>query len=198
MKSLLLLPVLFAASLPLVAPQDPAAPAGQHDWVVDPVHSSMMFRIKHADSAWFYGSFDSIEGTVRLDPNAPETGKVELAIAVDSVHTHNTKRDDHLKSPDFFNSKENPKITFTTTAIAKKGETYEVTGELQIAGVKKSQVLVVEKTGEAPFHGELRSGWSTAFTIKRSDYGMKFGLDDKSLGDDVTMWISLSTIQPKK
>lgn len=198
MKSLLLLPVLFAAALPFATPKAPDAPVGEHDWVVDPVHSSMMFRIKHAESAWFYGSFDAIEGTVSLDPKAPETGKVELAIAVDSVHTHNPKRDAHLKTPDFFNAKENPKITFTTTAIAKKGETYEVTGELQIAGIKKSETLVVEKTGEAPFHGELRSGWSTAFTIKRSDYGMKFGLDDKSLGDDVTLWISLSTTQPKK
>jgi len=194
MKSLLLLPVLLAAySLPVAAP---AVPIGENDWVVDPVHSSVVFKVKHANVAWFYGNFDVVEGTVSLDPKAPETAKVAISIPVDSVHTRDKKRDEHLKGPDFFNSKENPKITFTSTKVEKKGEALDVTGDLEIAGKKKSVTLTVAKTGEGEMMG-ARVGFETTFTIKRSDFGMTYGVAKNMLGDEVTLTIALETTKPK-
>lgn len=198
MKTLLLLPVVLTLfTLPETRSTD-AAPAGEHDWVVDASHSSVVFRVKHANASWFQGTFDVISGQITLDPQKPEAGSVALKIPVDSVDTNDKKRDDHLKNPDFFNSKENPDITFTSSKIAKKGEKmFDVTGELAMAGKKKAVTLAVEWTGEGEFYGK-RQGWMTTFTIKRSDFGMTYGVDKNVLGDEVTLSIALETIQPEK
>ncbi|MBL8739406.1 MAG: YceI family protein, partial [Planctomycetes bacterium] len=140
MKTLLLLPVTFALfALPTLNPTD--APRGEHDWTVDAGHSSVVFRVKHANASWFQGTFDKIEGVVTFDPAKPEATSVKLTIPVDSVDTNDQKRDAHLKNKDFFNSKENPEITFVSGKVAKKGEMLEVTGELAMAG--KSQTVTI-------------------------------------------------------
>lgn len=195
MKSLLLLPVLFAAFA--VPSTGRPAPAGDHDWVVDTSHSSVVFRVKHAGISNFYGSFDEIRGTVSLDPQAPEKGKVAIEIPVDSVDTRDAKRDEHLKGPDFFNSKENPVIAFTSTKIEKQGEGLAVTGDLELAGKKKSITMVVEKTGEGDFFGP-RIGYEAKFTIVRSEFGMNYGVAKNALGDEVALTIGLELVKPKK
>jgi polyisoprenoid-binding protein YceI len=191
MKTLLLVPVLFSV---LALPTQPhvVAPAGDHDWTVDPVHSSVVFRVKHIDAAWFQGTFDKIEGSITLDPAKPESGSVELSIPVDSVDTNNGKRDGHLKSPDFFNGKENPTIEFSSTKIAKKGDSkFEVTGELSMAGKTKTITIPVEMTGTGEMMGAKKSGWMATFPIQRSDFGMTYGLDKNALGDEVTLMICI-------
>jgi len=196
MKTLLLVPFLFPL---LVSPSTPpsAALRGDNDWVVDPVHSSVVFRVKHANASFFKGTFDVIEGTVSLDPAKPEASSVMLKIPVASVDTNDKKRDEHLKGPDFFNSKENADITFKSTKIGKKGNGLEVTGDLAMAGKTKSITIQVEKVGEGEMMGK-RVGYSTTFAIKRSDYGMTYGVDKNMLGDEVTLMIDLELIQPKK
>lgn len=197
MKSLLLVPFALAfVSFPST-PDSGTLPRGEHDWVVDPVHSSVVFRVKHANAAWFKGSFDVVNGSLSLDPAKPEAGKVQLTIPVASIDTNDGKRDDHLKGPDFFQAKENPEITFVSSKIAKKGEALEVTGKLAMAGKSKDVTIVVEKTGEGEFYGK-RVGYSTTFTIKRSDFGMTYGVDKNVLGDDVTLMIDLEMTQAKK
>jgi len=191
MKALLLLPVLLA---PIALPRNAEVPAGEHDWSVDPVHSSVVFKVKHANASWFQGMFDSINGKVSIDPAKPEAGSVSLTIAVDSVDTNDKKRDDHLKGPDFFNGKENPNITFSSSKIAKKGDKFEVTGDLAMAGKSKSITIEVEKTGEGEFFGK-RVGFASTFTIKRSDFGMTYGVDKNALGDEVTLSIALEVVQ---
>jgi polyisoprenoid-binding protein YceI len=196
MKTLLLLPFSLALfSLP-AAPTATGALLGEHDWAVDPVHSSVVFKVKHAGASWFKGSFDVINGTITLDPSKPEAGSVKLTIPVDKVDTNDDKRDAHLEGPDFFNVKENPDITFTSTAIAKKGDQLAVTGELSMAGKTHSITIPVEKVGEGEFYGK-RVGFSTTFTIKRSEFGMTYGVDKNVLGDDVTLMIDLELVQPK-
>jgi polyisoprenoid-binding protein YceI len=195
MKSLLLFPVLFAA-LTVPSTERPA-PAGDHDWVVDTSHSSVVFRVKHAGISNFYGAFDEIRGTVSLDPQAPEKGKVAIEIPVDSVDTRDAKRDEHLKGPDFFNGKENPVIAFTSTKIEKQGEGLAVTGDLELAGKKKSITMMVEKTGEGDFFGP-RIGYEAKFTIVRSEFGMNYGVAKNALGDEVALMIGLELVKPKK
>jgi polyisoprenoid-binding protein YceI len=157
-----------------------------------------VFRVKHANASWFQGTFNKIEGQITLDPSKPEAGTVAMTIPADSINSNNQKRDDHLKGPDFFNSKENPTIAFTSTKIAKKGDAqFDVTGDLQMAGKKKSVTMTVEKTGEGEMMGSKVTGWMTTFTIKRSDFGMKYALDKGMLGDEVTLMIALETKQKK-
>jgi polyisoprenoid-binding protein YceI len=152
MKSLIAVPLLLcilgAARARVESP--PAASAEEQTWVVDPVHSSVVFRVKHANASWFYGFFTDVKGEIVYDPQKPEAGKVSLEIATESVMTRDPKRDAHLKSPNFFDAKQNPKITFRSTKIAagKDKDTFQVTGDLQVRGVTKSIELEVEKTGE--------------------------------------------------
>lgn len=194
MKSLLALPFLFAA---LSLPTAPAAPVGDHDWQVDNGHSSVVFRVKHANVSNFYGVFKTISGSITLDPAAPEKGSVVLSIPVDSVDTRDGKRDDHLKGPDFFNSKENPNIEFHSTKIAKKGDALEVTGDLDLAGKKHPVTMTVTKTGEGDFYGP-RVGFEAQFQIKRSDFGMNYGIAKNALGDTVDLMVGLELVKPAK
>lgn len=201
MKTLfLLLPAALALfTLPGREDRTMAAPPGDHDWVVDDVHSSVVFRIKHAKASWFQGTFDKVEGQITLDPSKPEAGSVTITIPVDSIDTNDKKRDEHLKAPEFFNSKENPSITFKSTKIAKKSDAlFAVTGDLEMAGKKQSVTLPVEKTGEGEFMGAKLTGWMTTFTLKRSDYGVKYGVGEGTLGDEVTLTIALEAKQAKK
>jgi polyisoprenoid-binding protein YceI len=196
MKTLLVVP--FALAL-LTLPTPPAAAEslrGEHDWNVDSGHSSVVFRVKHANAAWFKGTFDVIEGKVTLDPAKPEAGSVQLTIPVASIDSNDSKRDDHLKAPDFFNAKENPEITFTSTKIAKNGAALAVTGKLAMAGKSKEVTIPVEKVGEGEFYGK-RVGYSSTFTIKRSEFGMTYGVDKNVLGDEVTLMIDLELVAAK-
>lgn len=203
MKSLLLLPATlvafaYAHNLAPVAAAPTAQPLAEHDWVVDGGHSSVVFRVKHANSAWFQGTFDKIEGTLTMDPSKPEAGSVSLSIPVDSIDTNDAKRDGHLKAPDFFNSKENPAITFASSKIEKKGEgLFDVTGKLAMAGKDQTVTIAVRKTGTGEFYGP-REGWMAEFSIKRSEFGMTYGIAQNSLGDEIQLAIALETVKPKK
>jgi polyisoprenoid-binding protein YceI len=198
MKSLLAVPFVFSFALPPAPTGSAPLPRGENDWTVDAVHSSVVFKVKHADASWFKGTFDAISGAVTLDPSKPETGSVTLKIPVDSIDTNDKKRDEHLKGPDFFNSKENPDITFKSTKIAKQDKAFQVTGDLAMAGKTKSITIAVEHVGESDtkMMGK-RSGYSTTFAVKRSDFGMNYGIAQNALGDEVTLMIDLELTKAK-
>lgn len=197
MKTLLLLPaILVAVAMPVVEPVVPSQPLGEHEWVADAGHSSCVFRVKHANASWFMGTFDKVEGKATLDASALDKGSVELTIATESVDSNDKQRDGHLMSPDFFNGKENPEITFKSTKIKAAGKDLEVTGDLSMAGKTKSITISVVFVGEGESRG-LRRGYITRFAIKRSDFGMTYGVKKNMLGDDVHMTVSLELVQPK-
>jgi len=197
MKTLLLLPAfLVAAALPLDRATPDAAPLRAHEWNVDSGHSACVFRVKHANVSWFLGTIDRVEGKVTLDPAAPEKGSVTLKMPVSSIDTNDKNRDGHLHGPDFFAAKENPDITFKSTKIKANGKDLEVTGDLSMAGKTKSITIPVEFSGEGDFRGPRR-GYITKFSVKRSDFGMTYGVKGNMLGDDVHMTVSLELTQPK-
>ncbi|HLU39037.1 MAG TPA: YceI family protein, partial [Planctomycetota bacterium] len=192
MKILFLAPIALATWFAVRS--TPSAPAAEDaTWVVDPVHSSVVFKIKHANCAWFYGMFNHVEGSI-TEADDPENCKVELKIDVDSLDARNPDRDKHLRSPDFFDAKQYPTITFTSTKVVAKGDAFEVTGDLKLHGKTKSITAVASKTGEGEFHGK-RAGFETRLTIKRSDFGMDYGIAQNVLGDEVELWISLECTQ---
>jgi polyisoprenoid-binding protein YceI len=165
-------------------------------YAVDPVHSSVLFRIHHAHVGQLWGRINDPAGTFTLDEADPTKSSFDVAVKVDNIDTHNAQRDTHLKSPEFFNEKQFPTITFKSTAVRKgaAANTLEVTGDLTLHGVTKSVTAAVEITGKGPFPpGVQRAGVEAVFTIKRTDFDMKnlVGM----VGDEVRLIVGLEGIK---
>ncbi len=162
--------------------------AAGESYRVDPVHSSMLFRVKHMNTSYIWGRFNEYSGTANLDGADPSFA---MQIKVDSIDTANAKRDQHLKGPDFFSARQFPAISFKSTKVTKLGPTtYDVEGLLTLHGVSKPIKVRVDRTGtnKGPMGGTI-TGLATTFTIKRSDFGMKFML--QGVGDDVLIVANL-------
>lgn len=160
---------------------------------IDAVHSSVFFRAKHLGVSYNYGRFNEFSGSITMDETDVSKSKVEFEVKTASVDTANKKRDQHLRSPDFFNAKQFPVITFKSTKVsAKAGQEnmLEVTGDFALHGVKKSITVDVEITGKtnSPQVGEA-IGFLTTFDIKRSEYGINFGME--SVNDEIQITVSV-------
>lgn len=160
---------------------------------IDAVHSSVLFRAKHLGVTYFYGRFNEFSGNITMDETDISKSKVEFEVKTASVDTANKKRDQHLRSPDFFNTKQFPVITFKSTKVsAKAGQEnmLEVTGDFALHGVKKSITVDIEITGKTNFPqvGEVM-GFLTTFDIKRSEYGINFGME--SVNDEIQITVSI-------
>jgi polyisoprenoid-binding protein YceI len=167
-----------------------AAPAAAADeYAVDPVHSSVTFKISHLGLAWVHGRFNSFSGGFVIDTADPAKSSFNLAIKAESVDSGNNKRDDHLRSPDFFNVKQFPALSFKSTAVKTTKDGYEVTGDLTMHGVTKSITfpLVGGRTAEFP-RGFKRTGYTTELTLKRSEFGMDKMTE--AIGDEVAISVS--------
>jgi len=192
-KFLLLTAVIAAAVVALATPTQSAEKA--ETWEVDPVHSSVVFRIKHMDVSWFYGRFNKVSGSVTLDPSAANGGSVSMEIPADSVDTANEQRDGHLKGTDFFNVKQFPSIRFESTKIAKVDDTHlDVTGKLTLHGVTKEITVRMEQTGTGKgMRGEMRIGFHGSFSIDRTDYGIDWR--PEVLGKEVTLTLGIAAVK---
>jgi polyisoprenoid-binding protein YceI len=160
---------------------------------IDSVHSSVGFTLRHMVSK-FSSSFTKVSGTVNFDAAAPEKSNVEATVEIASVSTANEKRDNHIKSPDFFDAAKFPTATFKSKAWKKTGEsTFDVTGDLTIKDVTKEVVLNAELLGSGPgMGGATVTGWEAKITIKKSDFGLGGpAMLGKVLGDDVALTISI-------
>lgn len=163
----------------------PAAAA----YTVDTGHSSVIFKAKHNQVANFYGRFDDVSGTFAL----ADGGTFDISIKADSVHSGNSKRDDHLKSPDFFSAKEFPAMTFKSKSVKAKGaDAFEVMGDLTFRGVTKPLTVTVKNTGTGEARGKKIAGMETVFTIKRSDFGSTYGVP--GISDEVELIVSLEGV----
>jgi polyisoprenoid-binding protein YceI len=161
---------------------------------VDPVHSFVLFSVQHLGIANSYGRFNDISGTVVFDKDNPSKSSVELSVPVESLDTHNSIRERSLKSPDFFDTKQFPTMTFKSTKVEGSGDTLKVAGDLTIHGVTKPLTVDFKKGGEGKgVFGEMRGGGETRFTIKRSDFGMNF--QQGAIGDEVTIILSVEGIK---
>lgn len=162
---------------------------------IDPVHSSVLFKIKHLGVADFYGRFNEISGTVNFDPHDATKDSITAEVKVASVDTHEEKRNQHLKSPDFFNAVQFPTISFKSTKVQKKdAESFEVTGDFTLHGVTRPVTFLFKKgdVGKG-MQGETRMGGEAQFSVKRSDYGMTFM--QNGLGDEVGIILSLEGVK---
>ncbi len=191
--------VSFLLALCLFSPLSMAEP---EKYTIDPLHSSVVFKIDHLGFSYVYGMFGDISGTAMVDEKNPKNSSLDVTIKTASINTNVDKRDEHLRSPDFFNAKQFPNITFKSESIKKgKGGKYEVTGTFELHGVKKKMTVPLERhrTGKDQ-DGKTRTGGSADFTVKRSDFGMNFMQGENMVGDVVHLFVSLEAIkdEPKK
>ncbi len=192
--------VLLAAGLLVALPASaagtagiprPAVPDAAATWVVDPVHSSVQFRIKHLDASYLYGRFDAVSGVIVLDPDKLEASSVQFSVETASINTNSKDRDDHLRGPDFFNAKVNPKISFESTKITREAkDRYQVTGKLKLNGKEKEITVsaVAVGTGKNMQGGEV-AGFEASFSIKRSEFGIS--IYPGALGEDVALTVAI-------
>jgi polyisoprenoid-binding protein YceI len=173
----------------------PFAALAADSYTVDPLHTFPRFRINHLGFSTMQGRFDKTTGKVMLD-RAAKTGTVELAIETASVDTGFFKRDDHLKSPDFFNAAEFPTITYKSTAIHFNGDTpSSVEGNLTISGVTRPVTFTIDafNCGANPMNKKEECGADASAEIKRSDFGVKYGVP--AIGDDVKLILEIEAIK---
>jgi polyisoprenoid-binding protein YceI len=143
-------------------------------WVLDAAHSSVDFTVRHMMIAKVRGTFHNFDATIEADPEDLTTASIEFSVDLNSVDTRNADRDNHLRSADFFDAENHPKMTFKATKIVKTGENeYEITGDLTLRGVTLSETFkaAYEGGGKDPW-GNERAGFTAEGKINRSDYGL--------------------------
>ena len=171
-------------------------------WKSDPTHASVQFAVSHLMVSTVRGTFDTFDVTATIDENDVSRSSVEATIEVASVNTRNEKRDDHLKSADFFDVATHPTLTFKSKAVEKvQDNAYKVTGDLTLMGVTQEVVLEVTGSPKAmkdPW-GNSRVGGTATTTINRTDYGLKYNsvLDSGgvAIGEEVEITIDIELVQ---
>lgn len=151
-------------------------------WTLDPTHTRIGFMAKHLMVTKVRGSFGSHSGTIEV-AEPIEDSSVTVEIDAASIDTGTADRDAHLRSGDFLDVENHPKITFTSTGVRREGSDYKVDGELTIVGVTKPVTLDVEFDGEAtdPW-GNAKAGFSASTTINREDWGLTWNATLESGG----------------
>jgi polyisoprenoid-binding protein YceI len=173
----------------------PLSALAADSYTVDPFHTFPHFTINHLGFSTMHGRFDKSSGKVTLD-RAAKNGSVEIAIETASVSTGYVKRDEHLRSPDFFNAAEFPNITFKSTAMHFKGDVpASVDGNLTMSGVTKPVTLTIDEfnCGTNPMNKKDEYGAAASAQIKRSDFGVKYGLP--AIGDDIKLVFEIEAIK---
>lgn len=169
------------------------ARAAVETYAIDPVHSSVGFTIRHFVSK-VPGAFSKVTGNITVDRENLEKSSVDATIDVGSISTANEKRDNHLKSPDFFDVANFGTATFKSKSWKKTGDdTYDITGDLTLHGVTKEVVLNATLLGFGPgARGAQLTGWEATTMLKKSDFGVKGpAMLSKTLGDDVAITIGI-------
>ena len=191
----------FAALAAAVALASPALAADTYQ--LDKAHTTVGFQVRHIFTM-LGGKFQDFSGTIKVDRAKPESSSVEFTIQAASIFTNEPKRDEHLKSPDFFDVASHPTITFKSTSV-KPGanNVYQVTGDLTMRGVTKSLTIPVTFLGEGkdPW-GNEKMGFELATTLNRKDYGINWNkaLDQGGflVGDEVKVQISVEANKVKQ
>ena len=171
------------------------------DYTIDTAHSRVGFVARHAMVTKVRGSFDEFEGSIHIDGDNPANSSGRVTIQAKSINTHNSQRDEHLRSNDFLDMDNNSEITFASSGIKQTGDAeFVVSGDLSIRGVSKPVEIPFEYTGSAtdPF-GNQRLGLEGSVVINRKDYGVSWNAALEGGGvlvsEKVTLEIEVSAIK---
>jgi len=178
-----LLTFLIAALLP--------AGAFAAKYEIDPAHTFPNFSINHLGFSDVFGRFGHTEGSFVIDPENKQAS-VSIIIDVESIDTGHVKRDDHLRSPDFFNAVEFPEIIFQSTNVAWDGGSIDtIEGELTILGVTNPVTLQVTHMhcSVHPLNKKDTCGFNALTTVSRSEWGVTYGVPN--IGDEITLMLGI-------
>ncbi|MGH8676439.1 MAG: YceI family protein [Burkholderiales bacterium] len=174
------------AALPL------AAAAQSESYTLDPIHTFTHFSIDYLGYATFFGRFDKTSGKFTIDRSGKK-GTLDLLVETASVNTGDNdkgsrprSRDEHLRSPDFFNVAEFPRMSYKATSVKFSGDNpSEIEGQLTLLGVTKPLTLKVERWAckDHPFYKKPTCGGNASGVVKRTDFGMKYLV--QLLGDEI-------------
>lgn len=177
----------------------PAALAEPETYIIDDEHFSMAFEVMHIGYAPVMGMFREVEGQFDYDEDAKQLTSGKLTFKSKSVFTNHDKRDEHLRNKDFLNSGKFPDITFAVTAFETTGDnTGIVTGDLTLLGQTRSVNvdITLNKSAEYPIgHEDYTLGMTAETTIKRSNWGMTYGIENDLVGDDVHIRFGLEAVR---
>lgn len=186
----------LTASLALSAPVAMAEP---ETYVIDDEHFSMSFEVIHIGYAPVMGMFRDVEGQFDYDEETKQLTSGTLTFKSKSVFTNHDKRDGHLRNKDFLNSGTFPDITFEITNFEATGDnTGIVTGDLTLLGKTRpvDVDVTLNKSAEYPIgHEDYTLGITAETTIKRSNWGMTYGIDQDLVGDDVRLRFGLEAVK---
>lgn len=196
---MLIAALLGTAALPAIA-QAPKAPPGAPDakramagsYALDPGHSQIGFTVNHLGFSLYRGLFGDVTGIMTFDPKAPNATTLSIDIPMNRIITTSAKLDAHLMNPDFFDSAQFPTAHFSSTTVRAKGTKAMITGNLTIKGITKPVVLSAHfvGAGKGPMNGKETLGFEATTTIKRSDFGVSYGVP--MVSDDVPLTISVA------
>jgi polyisoprenoid-binding protein YceI len=189
---------ILALALTLAAPA--AALAEATTYSIDPAHSGSHFAVKHLVISTVRGDFGKTTGTISLDEKNLAKSSVEATIDVTSIDTKNADRDNHLKSPDFFDAEKNPTMTFKSKKVEKAGaDKLKVTGDLTIKGTTKPVVLNVTYSKPVTgMKGETRRAFNATTKINRKDFGLTWSKTVEAgpvVGDNVDVTIDVEAVK---
>jgi polyisoprenoid-binding protein YceI len=173
-------------------------------WNIDPDHSNIGFKVRHLMISNVKGHFEKHTGVVDINDKDITKSKVEVSIDTASINTNVQKRDEHLRSADFFDVAKYPTMTFVSKKVAKAGkDKLKVTGDLTLHGITKQVVLDVEsptRESKDPM-GVIRSGASASTKINRKDFGLVWNKALETggvvVGEEVTISLEIEMIKGK-
>ena len=169
-------------------------------WIIDPMHSEIMFKVRHMMITNVSGTFEMFQGTILSNKEDFSDMEIQFEAEVSSINTRNDHRDTHLRSNDFFDAENHPVLRFTSEKVDRiSGNIYEVVGEFEIRGVKKPVKLKTEYTGTGlDLWGQRKAGFEISGLINRSDFGLLWNATTEdgglALAEEVQITVSCQMI----
>ncbi|BBH23754.1 polyisoprenoid-binding protein [Paenibacillus baekrokdamisoli] len=145
-------------------------------WIVDATHSSVDFTIRHMMISKVKGTFHTFDADIEANPSDLTTANIAFSVDLSSIDTRNADRDNHLRTGDFFDTENHPKLTFKSAQISKTDDDeYAITGEVTLHGVTRTETFsaTFEGEGKDPW-GNVKAGFSAKGSLNRSDYGLTY------------------------
>lgn len=174
--------------------------ATQSKWILDPTHSEIQFKVKHLVISTVTGTFKNFEASLITENEDFTDAEIDFSIAVDSIDTNQTDRDNHLKSADFFDAENFPDIKFKSTSFVKDGDDYILNGDITVKDITKPIKFDVEFGGTATdFYNNEKAGFEITGKISRKEFGLTWSAVTEAgaivVGDDIKLSASVQFVK---
>ena len=171
-------------------------------WKIDPAHTAVEFKVRHLMVSWVKGVFTNVVGTAEINDAELATSNIKVQIETSSVNTNNDKRDNHLRSPDFFDASKYPKMIFVSKEVlVANGTPIKIIGDLTIRDITREVELAVEDFSQTVIDpwGNTRRGVTAVTKINRKDYGLTWNKALEAggvvVGDEVRISLEVEMIR---